>query len=113
LLKLWYRIKCFFGHCLELDIIKSKEEIRKRDYDVSKAPYKVEGVAEEFPQEFKDILEKKEDKENESEKTEKLKRAWFNNGVEQRLVQIQPIDESLSLPDGWVKGKLKKGMNNE
>jgi hypothetical protein len=40
------------------------------------------------------------------EKTPAVKRAWYNNGVKQKLI---PVDQEIE--NGWTKGKLPKGKS--
>ncbi len=106
---LWNKIKCFLGFCKTeiTEVIKdqiSTEEAqairdayhpkpRKTVYAQVKEAKLPKGVVKHSKDKSKIVADAKN----------KVKRAWYNNGKEQKLI---PVDQKIQ--NGWTKGKLPK-----
>jgi len=86
---LFNKIKCWFKNCDENEDIKSEvlEDIKEETLELQKELEKIQ-----------ETLDNKV-----SNNIKKVKRHWYNNGKEQKLI---PVD--VEVTEEWVRGKLPK-----
>jgi len=95
--KMYAKVKCFFGFCEEIEKIELEE--RKINEMFEPKP-KIRKVEVDTPDTM--AIDVSEDS-NPKKPKHKVKRHWYNNGKEQKLI---PVDEKIK--KGWIRGKLPK-----
>jgi len=86
------KIKCWFIDCNKFKDIKN--EVEKILKETSK-------MKEEMEKEIEKVQETLDNKV--ADHIKKVKRHWYNNGKEQKL-----ISTDIEIAEGWIRGKLSK-----